>query len=112
MDDDGTMMRCERLKTFAERHDLRIITVKDLIAYRMRHEKLVDRIAEFSLPTAYGAFRGVAYETRTEKDKPRRHRRRNCNTSDNGRTGPLRFGISIHWTKSWFAAARKVQIQT
>jgi len=69
MDDDGTMMRRDRLKEFAEKHELRMITVKDLIAYRMRHEKLVDRIAEFSLPTGYGVFRGVAYETRADKEK-------------------------------------------
>jgi 3,4-dihydroxy 2-butanone 4-phosphate synthase/GTP cyclohydrolase II len=42
---------------------LRLITVKDLIAYRMRNEKLVTRIAEFDLPTRHGRFRGVAYET-------------------------------------------------
>ncbi len=69
MDDDGTMMRRDGLKEFSEKHGLRMITVKDLIAYRMRHEKLVERIAEFSLPTVYGAFRGVAYETTTDKEK-------------------------------------------
>jgi 3,4-dihydroxy 2-butanone 4-phosphate synthase/GTP cyclohydrolase II len=66
MDDDGSMMRRDNLKAFAEKHELRIITVKDLIAYRMRHEKLVERIAEFALPTVNGAFRGVAYETKTD----------------------------------------------
>jgi 3,4-dihydroxy 2-butanone 4-phosphate synthase/GTP cyclohydrolase II len=40
-----------------------LITVKDLIAHRMRNEKLVTRIAEFDLPTSHGKFRGVAYET-------------------------------------------------
>lgn len=63
MDDDGTMMRLARLRDYAAKHDLRIITVKDLIAYRLRHEKLVKRIAEFDLPTTYGNFRGVAYES-------------------------------------------------
>ncbi|BDE05947.1 riboflavin biosynthesis protein RibBA [Vulcanimicrobium alpinum] len=67
MDDDGSMMRKPRLEAFSKKHGLRMITVKDLIAYRMRHEKLVERIAEFSLPTAYGAFRGVAYESKTDK---------------------------------------------
>jgi 3,4-dihydroxy 2-butanone 4-phosphate synthase / GTP cyclohydrolase II len=66
MDDDGSMMRRDNLKAFAEKHDLRIITVKDLIAYRMRHEKLVERIAEFALPTVNGAFHGVAYESKTD----------------------------------------------
>jgi 3,4-dihydroxy 2-butanone 4-phosphate synthase / GTP cyclohydrolase II len=67
MDEDGSMMRRDNLKAFAEKHGLRIITVKDLIAYRMQHEKLVERIAEFSLPTVHGAFRGIAYESRIDK---------------------------------------------
>ncbi len=67
MDEDGTMMRKPRLEEFSKKHSLRMITVKDLIAYRMRHEKLVERIAEFSLPTEYGAFRGIAFETKTDK---------------------------------------------
>jgi 3,4-dihydroxy 2-butanone 4-phosphate synthase/GTP cyclohydrolase II len=67
MADDGSMMRRPGLEEFAKKHGLRIITVKDLIAYRMRTEKLVERIAEFSLPTAYGEFRGVAYESKPDK---------------------------------------------
>ncbi|HTJ28715.1 MAG TPA: bifunctional 3,4-dihydroxy-2-butanone-4-phosphate synthase/GTP cyclohydrolase II [Candidatus Limnocylindria bacterium] len=67
MDDDGTMMRRPRLEEFARKHDLRMITVKDLIAYRLRHEKLVERIAEFALPTAYGEFRGIAFESQVDK---------------------------------------------
>ena len=63
MDDDGSMMRLPRLRRFAKKHDLRLITVKDLIAYRMRTEKLIERIADFDLPTAFGKFRGIAYET-------------------------------------------------
>jgi 3,4-dihydroxy 2-butanone 4-phosphate synthase/GTP cyclohydrolase II len=66
MDDDGSMMRLPRLREFAKQHDLRLVTVKDLIAYRMRHEKLVARIAEFDLPTAYGLFRGFAYESKVD----------------------------------------------
>jgi 3,4-dihydroxy 2-butanone 4-phosphate synthase/GTP cyclohydrolase II len=67
MDDDGSMMRRDNLRVFSEKHGLRMITVKDLIAYRMRHEKLVERIAEFALPTVNGVFHGVAYETKTDK---------------------------------------------
>ncbi|MBD5635276.1 MAG: bifunctional 3,4-dihydroxy-2-butanone-4-phosphate synthase/GTP cyclohydrolase II [Candidatus Eremiobacteraeota bacterium] len=63
MAEDGTMMRLPALREFAKKHSLRLITVKDLIAYRMRNEKLVKRIAEFDLPTTHGRFRGVAYET-------------------------------------------------
>jgi len=63
MADDGTMMRLPGLRAFSNKHGLRMITVKDLIAYRLRTEKLVTRIAEFDLPTKYGDFKGVAYET-------------------------------------------------
>jgi 3,4-dihydroxy 2-butanone 4-phosphate synthase/GTP cyclohydrolase II len=63
MAEDGTMMRLPQLREFAKKHSLRLITVKDLIAYRMRNEKLVKRIAEFDLPTTHGRFRGIAYET-------------------------------------------------
>jgi 3,4-dihydroxy 2-butanone 4-phosphate synthase/GTP cyclohydrolase II len=63
MHEDGTMMRLPQLREFAKKHNLRLITVKDLIAHRMRNEKLVTRIAEFDLPTVHGKFRGVAYET-------------------------------------------------
>jgi 3,4-dihydroxy 2-butanone 4-phosphate synthase/GTP cyclohydrolase II len=63
MAEDGTMMRLPALREFAKVHGLRLITVKDLIAYRMRNEKLVRRIAEFDLPTTHGRFRGIAYET-------------------------------------------------
>jgi 3,4-dihydroxy 2-butanone 4-phosphate synthase / GTP cyclohydrolase II len=63
LDDDGTMMRRPALEEFAARHGLKLMTVKDLIAYRMRHELLVKRIAEFSMPTRYGTFRGIGYES-------------------------------------------------
>ncbi len=63
MAEDGTMMRLTQLREFAKLHGIRLITVKDLIAYRMRTEKLVRRIAEFELPTTRGTFRGIGYET-------------------------------------------------
>jgi 3,4-dihydroxy 2-butanone 4-phosphate synthase / GTP cyclohydrolase II len=63
MAEDGTMERLEGLRKYADRHGLRLITVKDLIAYRMRTEKLIKRIAEFHLPTTVGEWKGVAYET-------------------------------------------------
>ena len=66
MDDDGSMMRLPRLREFAKKHRMRLVTVKDLIAFRMRNEKLVERIAEFALPTTHGMFRGVAYESRVD----------------------------------------------
>jgi 3,4-dihydroxy 2-butanone 4-phosphate synthase / GTP cyclohydrolase II len=63
MADDGTMERFDGLRAYADRHGLKLVTVKDLIAYRMRTEKLVKRIAEFDLPTNVGNWKGVAYET-------------------------------------------------
>jgi len=64
MDDDGTMMRKANLERFSEKHGLRMITVKDLIAYRLRSERLVERIAEFQMPTEHGVFKGIAYESK------------------------------------------------
>jgi len=61
--DDGRMMRRTQLELFAAEHHLKVITVKDLIAYRMRHEKLVQRIATFRLPTRFGDFTGFGYES-------------------------------------------------
>jgi 3,4-dihydroxy 2-butanone 4-phosphate synthase/GTP cyclohydrolase II len=63
MADDGTMERLDGLRKYADRHGLRLVTVKDLIAYRMRTEKLVKRVAEFQLPTTTGDWKGIAYET-------------------------------------------------
>lgn len=63
MNDDGTMARVPDLAVFARQHKLLIITVKDLIRYRMRHERLVELIASPKLPTAYGDFEIRAYRS-------------------------------------------------
>jgi 3,4-dihydroxy 2-butanone 4-phosphate synthase / GTP cyclohydrolase II len=63
MNDDGTMARLPDLQGFAEEHGLKIISVADLIKYRMRHERLVQRVAAPTLPTAYGEFRIHAYRS-------------------------------------------------
>ncbi len=68
MADDGTMERLEGLRSYADRHALKLITVKDLIAYRMRTEKLVEKIAEFALPTTLGKWKGVAYTTSIDEN--------------------------------------------
>ncbi|MBV9233472.1 MAG: bifunctional 3,4-dihydroxy-2-butanone-4-phosphate synthase/GTP cyclohydrolase II [Candidatus Eremiobacteraeota bacterium] len=68
MAEDGTMERLEGLRSYADRHDLKLITVKDLIAYRMRTEKLVKRIAEFALPTTMGQWKGIAYNTTIDEN--------------------------------------------
>jgi 3,4-dihydroxy 2-butanone 4-phosphate synthase/GTP cyclohydrolase II len=67
LDDDGTMMRRPHLERFAREHDLKLITVTDLIAYRMLHEKLVERISTFRLPTRFGEFTGYAYESKVDQ---------------------------------------------
>lgn len=62
MNDDGTMSRLPELTIFAERHDLKIVTIADLVAYRMRKELLVQRVAETVLPTAFGDFTAIVYD--------------------------------------------------
>jgi 3,4-dihydroxy 2-butanone 4-phosphate synthase/GTP cyclohydrolase II len=63
MNDDGTMARVPDLTKFCEQHDLKMVTVTDLIEYRRRHDKLVHREVEVKMPTAYGDFRAVAYRS-------------------------------------------------
>jgi 3,4-dihydroxy 2-butanone 4-phosphate synthase/GTP cyclohydrolase II len=61
MKDDGTMARVPDLIEFCRRHGLRLVTVADLIEYRRRREKLVDRVATVRMPTAHGEFTAVAF---------------------------------------------------
>jgi 3,4-dihydroxy 2-butanone 4-phosphate synthase/GTP cyclohydrolase II len=63
MNDDGTMARVPQLFEFADKHNLKIITIADLIKYRRHTEKLIRRVTATSLPTKYGDFTAVAYET-------------------------------------------------
>jgi 3,4-dihydroxy 2-butanone 4-phosphate synthase / GTP cyclohydrolase II len=63
MNEDGTMARVPQLEAFCQEHGIRMITIRDLIRYRMLHERLVRKIAEASLPTGYGAFRVHAFES-------------------------------------------------
>ncbi len=62
MNDDGSMARVPDLRRLANEFGLKLITIKDLVAYRMRTEKLVQRLIEVNLPTKYGEFKLVAYE--------------------------------------------------
>ena len=61
LDDDGTAARRPELEKFAKRHGLKSITVADLVAYRLRTERLVHRIADARLPTQYGEWRVIGY---------------------------------------------------
>ena len=68
MKDDGTMARVPDLVEFCERHGLKLVTVADLIEYRRRPQKIVERVVSVRLPTEYGDFQAVAYrETLTGK---------------------------------------------
>ncbi len=64
MREDGTMMRTEELFAFASRHGLKIITVEDLVRYRRRHEKWIEKVTDAALPTKYGNFRICGYVNR------------------------------------------------
>jgi 3,4-dihydroxy 2-butanone 4-phosphate synthase/GTP cyclohydrolase II len=63
VNDDGTMMRRPDLEKFAAEHDLALISIADLIAYRRRHESQVERVVETRLPTEHGDFVAVGYRT-------------------------------------------------
>jgi len=63
MSDDGEMARLPELERFAEKHELKILSIAQIIAYRRRHENLIERVAEARLPTKYGEFRIVAYKS-------------------------------------------------
>jgi 3,4-dihydroxy 2-butanone 4-phosphate synthase/GTP cyclohydrolase II len=67
MNDDGTMARLPQLLEFSRQHNLRICSIADLIEYRRRFEKLVERVAETNLPTEFGKFRLILYRDLTNK---------------------------------------------
>jgi 3,4-dihydroxy 2-butanone 4-phosphate synthase/GTP cyclohydrolase II len=68
MSDDGTMARVPELTEFCRQHDMKMLTVAELIRYRMAHERYVRRLAESVVPTAYGDFRMIAYESEITGD--------------------------------------------
>jgi 3,4-dihydroxy 2-butanone 4-phosphate synthase/GTP cyclohydrolase II len=61
--DEGDMARRDELEVFASDHDLQVISIADLIAYRRRHEKQIERVAEARIPLAAGTFRAVGYDS-------------------------------------------------
>ena len=87
MNEDGTMARVPELAKFAKKHGLLMITIADLIKYRIRTESLVKRVASAKLPTEYGDFHVHVFENQLDQQDARgaglrRHRRRQ------GRAGP------------------------
>jgi 3,4-dihydroxy 2-butanone 4-phosphate synthase/GTP cyclohydrolase II len=68
LNDDGTMARMPQLREFGLKHDLKIVTIADLVAYRMQKESLVRRVAETVVDTAkFGEFKVVAYENKVDR---------------------------------------------
>lgn len=63
---DGTMSRRPQLEEFAQQHDLKIITIEDLIRYRRKSERLVEKVAEADMPTSLGHFRAHGYTSLTD----------------------------------------------
>ena len=69
MNEDGTMARVPQLMDFCKRHNIKMLTVADLIRYRMQHERYVRRVAEAVLPTRHGEFRMIAYASDVDHDQ-------------------------------------------
>ncbi|MEN3046113.1 MAG: bifunctional 3,4-dihydroxy-2-butanone-4-phosphate synthase/GTP cyclohydrolase II [Candidatus Hydrothermales bacterium] len=68
MDDDGTMARLPKLFELAERFNLKVITIEDLIRYRLKRDRLIKRVASVFLPTRFGNFKLYAYQDIVEED--------------------------------------------
>jgi 3,4-dihydroxy 2-butanone 4-phosphate synthase/GTP cyclohydrolase II len=67
LNEDGSMARRPELERFAQAHRLRFITVAQIVAYRLQHERLVHRVAEARLPTQHGEFRVIAFENQVDQ---------------------------------------------
>ena len=63
MNEDGSMARVDDLLAYCAKHGLKLITIADLIAYRRRHDKLVERVVQTAMPTAFGDFTAVGYRS-------------------------------------------------
>jgi len=68
MNEDGTMARLPQLREFADKHSLKLVSIKDLVAYRMAHESLITREIGVEMPTAYGDFQLIAFKQITTGD--------------------------------------------
>ena len=69
MNEDGTMSRVPQLIDFCKEHGVKMLTVADLIRYRMQHERYVRRVAEATLPTRFGEFRMIVYYSEVDRDQ-------------------------------------------
>ena len=68
MNDDGTMARVPELVEFCRQHNLKLLTIADLIRHRMQHERHMHRVAEGALPTRYGEFRMIVYRSEADEE--------------------------------------------
>ncbi len=69
MNPDGTMARRPQLEELSSKHDIPVVSIADVIAYRMSHEKLIERLVETRLPTRWGDFKAVAYKSLVDPDE-------------------------------------------
>ncbi len=69
MNENGSMARVPELQDYVKKHRLKLITIADLITYRRRHEKLVERVSEVKLPTSYGVFKAIGYRDTITKEE-------------------------------------------
>ena len=69
MNEDGTMARLPQLEGMADKFGIKIVSIADLITYRRRNEKLVERVAEAKMPTRYGEFVVIAYRSKVDTDE-------------------------------------------
>jgi 3,4-dihydroxy 2-butanone 4-phosphate synthase/GTP cyclohydrolase II len=69
MNEDGSMARLPQLEVMAEKYQIKIVTVAALISHRLRHERLVHRVAEAKLPTGHGEFTAIAYKSDIDPDE-------------------------------------------
>ena len=65
--DDGNMARMPDLEKFADKHDLKIVAIADIIAFRQEHERLIERVSEARVPTKYGEFTAVSYSSLVDR---------------------------------------------
>jgi 3,4-dihydroxy 2-butanone 4-phosphate synthase / GTP cyclohydrolase II len=93
MNDDGTMARVPQLVEFCKEYGLKMLTVADLIRYRMQHERYVRRIAESILPTPYGDFRMIAYASDVDQEIHVALVRGNVDAAAEGTAPPL---VRVH----------------
>src|SRR5260370_17270496 len=68
MNEDGSMARVPQLVEFCQKHNLKMLTVAELIRYRIKNERYVHRVGEALLPTPYGEFRMIAYESELDHE--------------------------------------------